>query len=161
ISPSETLVRKRGFRLGTTESQRRREEIGSVFTRGYHSALEASSLGSLLSCLSAIDPEYCGFAFEGAAMALSMLDCLSPLRKDRLVTFLATAGDPHVYMVYVGAGWVIGRIPWLRLTPHRYAAAFQTPLRWLVLDGFGFHEGYFRWSRIASGRASSGRLRGY
>jgi hypothetical protein len=139
----------------------RREKIGSTFVHGYHAALDSNNSNDLISQLSEIDNDFRGFAFEGAGMALAMLDSLSPIRKDRVRTFLKADGDPHVYMVHVGAGWIIGRLPWLRMAPQRHSAKFDPLLRWLVLDGYGFHEGYFRWKHIFSARQSPKRSPGY
>jgi hypothetical protein len=47
-------------------------------------------------------------------------------------------------MLYVGVGWAMARIPrfrWSTLT------APDPVLRWLVLDGYGFHQAYFRTER--------------
>lgn len=64
--------------------------------------------------LSSIEPEVRGFAFEGAAMGLALLDHLTPWRRDRFERFLSGPGDRHAYMVHVGAGWVFARLPWLQ-----------------------------------------------
>ena len=82
-----------------------------------------------------------GFAYEGAAMALALLDALSIFRKNRWLSFAEGVGQPHLYMVYVGLGFAAARL--------RRTRAFARPtldphLRWLVLDGYGFHEGFFR-----------------
>jgi hypothetical protein len=57
--------------------------------------------------------------------------------------FLAGAGSRHVYMVYVGVGWAMARLPRFRWAT--VSAALPDPLlRWLVLDGYGFHQAYFK-----------------
>jgi hypothetical protein len=46
-------------------------------------------------------------------------------------------------MVYVGVGWAMARLPRFRWS------TLHTPdplLRWLALDGFGFHQAYFKTS---------------
>lgn len=160
ISQTETLVRVRGFKTGDDNSIARRETIGAAFLEGYHLALNSGSIDTLGCGLARIPPQHSGFAFEGAAMALALLDCLDPSSRRRLDTFLAGDGAAHSYMVHVGAGWIIGRIPWLKVAPHRYAAKFDSTLRWLVVDGFGFHEGYFHWKAVNRSRQGS-RLKGY
>ena len=45
-----------------------------------------------------------------------------------------------MYMVHVGAGWALAR---LRRGP-RATLRLDPLLRWLALDGFGFHQGYFQ-----------------
>jgi hypothetical protein len=46
-------------------------------------------------------------------------------------------------MVYVGAGWAFARLPWLRWRIEAVIRAFHPVLGWLMIDGYGFHEGYF------------------
>ena len=46
-------------------------------------------------------------------------------------------------MLHVGAGWACARLPWLRRRIEKFIRKFDPVLRWLVLDGYGFHQGYF------------------
>jgi hypothetical protein len=46
-------------------------------------------------------------------------------------------------MLHVGAGWAYARLPWLRRRIEAVIRKFDPVLRWLVLDGYGFHQGYF------------------
>jgi hypothetical protein len=82
-----------------------------------------------------------GFAYEGATMGFAVRDGLPGGRGTNVARFLAGRADAHVYMAYVGVGWAMARLPrfrWSRLH------APDPLLRWLVLDGFGFHQAYFR-----------------
>jgi hypothetical protein len=56
---------------------------------------------------------------------------------------MAGAGKQHIYMLHVGAGWACARLPWLRRRIETFICKFDPVLRWLVLDGYGFHQGYF------------------
>jgi hypothetical protein len=87
---------------------------------------------------------YRGFAFEGAGMAMAVLDGLPVGHTHHVRDFLAGPGDAHVYMVYVGVGWAMARLPRFRW-PRMHAP--DPLLRWLVLDGYGFHQAYFRTGR--------------
>jgi hypothetical protein len=58
--------------------------------------------------------------------------------------FLAGPGKDHVYMVYVGMGWAMARLPRFRWSTIN---APDPLLRWLMLDGYGFHQAYFRTGR--------------
>jgi hypothetical protein len=84
-----------------------------------------------------------GFAYEGAAMGLSLLDYFLP-RRARLRSFMQTVGNDHLYMLHVGAGWTLGKLP--RSARHLFADC-DPVLRWLAIDGYGFHEGFFHSSR--------------
>ena len=161
ISLEETTFARRGFRGGEVGPRRRLEQIGNIFLKGYHAALEEDSRESLALRLNAVEAEYRGFAFEGAGMGLALLDHVAPFRGNRLQAFLEGPGGAHVYMVHVGAGWALARLPWLRCRVERSLARLDPLLRWLTMDGYGFHEGYFHWRRLVETRAIPDGLAGY
>jgi hypothetical protein len=129
---------RRGFRLAPG-ARPRLEEIGRTFVGGYRAALEDDDPGALEHALARVPGELRGFAYEGAAMGVTLRDLLSPWRSRGLDRLLAGPGSAHVYMVHVGAGWALAR---LRCLP-RATLRLDPLLRWLALDGYGFHEGYF------------------
>lgn len=158
ISTRETSFERRGFTGGEDGVSERLEQIGVAFVNGYHAALEGDIGGTLESKLRQAGDELSGFAFEGAAMGLALLDCLTPWKRDRIDRFLAGAGNAHAYMVHVGIGWAWARLP---VNPMRAIPRLDPLLRWLVLDGFGFHEGYFRWRRYIKGQSRPRKIYGY
>src|SRR5438270_13770135 len=109
ISPSEATFSKRGFEPATLEGHVQLEKIGGTFITGYNDALALSAPAELSLALNSEELEFRGFAFEGAAMALTLLDHLSPGHGTRLDKFLHGSGEPHSYMVHVGAGWAFAR----------------------------------------------------
>ncbi len=143
ISPRETQFQTRGFRRCAPAQQERLETVGLMFLKGYHAALE-QPLPLLAQALDRVPVEYRGFVYEGAAMALTILDALPIPGGGRLKSFLANAGEPHMYMVHVGAGWAFARLPLLR-NKIAQRGGFDPLLYPLLLDGYGFHEGYFHW----------------
>ncbi|RJQ75653.1 DUF1702 family protein [Pseudonocardiaceae bacterium YIM PH 21723] len=106
---------------------------------GYNTTLENSSLDVLIPKLEAVDPVLHGFAYEGAAMGLGVLDVIAPGRH-RASAFASGAGRHHMATVYVGVGLALAR---LRRKPERYLNQFDPVLGWTVVDGYGFHEGFF------------------
>jgi hypothetical protein len=134
------------------------ERIGETFLQGYHAALADSEIEVLAARLDNIDAEFRGFAYEGATMALDLLDQLTPWKRSRASRFLAGAAEPHTYMAIVGIGWSMAR---LQLGLARRLSKLDPLLRWLAIDGWGFHEGYFRWRRYAGGKEHPRRLKGY
>jgi hypothetical protein len=136
------------------------EEIGRTFIAGYHAALESDDLNCLAGRLALMDSALCGFAFEGAAMALSLLDGVVP-RSSRFQRFLGGPGADHPYMLHIGAGWACARLPWLRLRMEASTASMDPLLRWLAIDGLGFHEGYFAWPRVGVRQQVPRGIRGY
>jgi hypothetical protein len=158
LSPIEVSFAKRGFLTGEDEARLRLEQIGITFLRGYHAALEETAFDSLADRLAEVETELRGFAYEGAAMGLALLDCFTPWRKDRWRTFTESMAQPHVYMMHVGLGWALARLR-RSVTPH--LAQLDPLLGWLVVDGYGFHEGYFSWPRYIEAREIPTRLNGY
>lgn len=126
------------------EIQSRLENIGRVFLQGYHGALECRDQNVLSERLDQIESEHRGFAYEGAAMAMALQDRIS-FRRNALSHFMEGAGKQHIFMLHVGAGWAYARLPWLCRRMEAAIKQFHPVLRWLVIDGYGFHEGYFRW----------------
>lgn len=158
LSPGEASFAQRGFRASDDEARRRLEQIGIVFLSGYHAALEESEFDLLARRLAFVETDLRGFAFEGAAMGLALLDCFTPWRKDRWRTFTGRLAQPHIYMMHVGLGWALAR---LRRSVTAHLAQLDPLLGWLVVDGYGFHEGYFSWPRYIEGRDIPGHLSGY
>ncbi|HEX4962591.1 MAG TPA: DUF1702 family protein [Thermoanaerobaculia bacterium] len=160
IPPQETSFARRGFRGEAGAVRDRLERVGETFVHGYHAALaEAEPLPLAARIDAEVERDFRGFAYEGAGMALALLDTLVPGRRDRLARFLAGPGDAQTYIVHVGAGWVMARLP---VSPRRYLARLADPLlRWLALDGYGFHEGFFNWPRSVGEQRVPRRLQGY
>jgi enediyne biosynthesis protein E3 len=159
ISTQEASSAKRGFPITTSHAQEKLELSARTFVRGYNMALaEGSDLETLVPRLENIEKELQGFAFEGAGMGLALLDYFTPWQK-RLPAFLSTAqGNAHIYMLHVGAGWTLGRLP---QSYTHFLARYDPLLRWLALDGYGFHEGFFAWQRSFLQHARPQRLSGY
>jgi len=151
ISPEETTFARRGFQ-GAGGLRHRLEEIGRTFVTGYHAGLEEDSFKGLILKLDSVPNEFRGFAYEGAAMALALLDRVTLWRRDRWENFLAGPGQPHTYMLHVGLGWVFARLPMLQSTRERVFNSLDPLLRWLAIDGYGFHEGFFH-SALALSRS--------
>jgi hypothetical protein len=126
--------------------------------QGYHAALDDEALEALVTRLNTVADELRGFAYEGAAMALTLLDTLTPWKQRRLQAFLEGPGAPHIYIAHAGVGWGLALL-------HRRVgsalAQLDPILRWLAVDGYGFYHGYFHWPRSVSGHVIPSRLAGY
>lgn len=158
LSPAEASFARRGFLVREESARHRLEQIGTTFLSGYHAALEETEFVRLARRLANVEADLQGFAFEGAAMGLALLDCVTPWRKDRWRTFTERLAQPHSYMMHVGLGWALARLRRC-VTPH--LDQLDPLLGWLVVDGYGFHEGYFGWPRYVERRATHARLEGY
>ncbi len=161
ISVHEVTFERRGFMDSEREARVRLEQIGRVFLHGYHAALNDEGPETLAFHLESIDRELSGFAYEGAAMGLTLLDQLSFRNRDRLSTFLNGIGCRHSYMVHVGVGWAIARVPWLRRNFDQAVGHLDPLLRWLAADGNGFSDFYFRSAYFLRKPERLNRLQGY
>jgi hypothetical protein len=136
----ETRLETRGFHIKNAEAKQQLETVGATFLQGYAYAVEARSATQTHQWLQTVPRAYRGFAYEGAGMGAVMLDSLLGTTK-RLDGLLAGEGADHIYMVYVGVGWAMARLPKF-LWPD--ISGYDPLLRWLILDGYGFHQAYFR-----------------
>ncbi|MFD6160853.1 DUF1702 family protein [Nocardia sp. NPDC060256] len=140
----------RGFPTRDPRAKAQLEAAGTAFVEGFAVAAERDTAGEAAAVLRDIGESRRGFTFEGAAMALAIRDALPLGHSHHVADFLAVA-DEHVYMIYVGAGWALARLP----RPLRRAAltGLTDPvLSWLALDGYGFHQAYFHTDRYVRRR---------
>ena len=179
ISLEEATFSRRGFLVGNAKAQRHLEQIGHTFLQGYHFAIATDRPEILSAQLNEVKADLQGFTFEGAAMGLMLLDSLTPWKRDRCQSLLADAGANHCYMVYVGMGWALARLPWgiyrylsrlkqaNRLDSQLVYSSSQTSdfldplLGWLAVDGYGFHQGYFYWPKYVRRMIMPKGLSGY
>lgn len=140
---SETKLSVRGFHEKTPESRDLLEKVGESFLLGYAYAAEAGRATEAEVPLEQLPTRFKGFAYEGAGMALGVRDGLPFGSRHHVTDFLAGAAARHIYMVYVGVGWSLARVPRFRWAAAT-AGITDDLLRWLVLDGYGFHQAYFK-----------------
>jgi hypothetical protein len=139
--PSERAVfRRPGF---VKEAWLRFQPVAHALVEGYHATLEDSRFRSLIPRLEAVEPGVRGFAYEGAGMGLAALDIMAPW-KNRVQDFVQGPAAPHLYPIYVGVGLALAR---LRRSPEKFFPRLDPLLCWVVVDGYGFHEGFFAWKR--------------
>lgn len=157
IARDEVSFERRGFTCRDPRARERLERAGGAVLDGYHAAIGAEDEVELAAAIRRVEAELRGFACEGAAMALTLLDRLSPWRASRWREFLAGAGADHPYMLHVGAGLALARMRRKLQLPKE---EFDPLLGWLAADGYGFHEGFFRGEEVARGGIPS-RVDGY
>jgi hypothetical protein len=159
LAADSTCFTRRGFRGANKEAREHLERVGAAFVSGYHLGLEAPSLAALLESVEKSELEMQGFAIEGAAMALTLLDVFTPWKSSRLQGLMnSAAGIRHTYMIHVGVGWIWARMP----IPLRPAMALLDPVhQWLAYDGWGFHDGYFYGSKLLESHRRPRSVKGY
>jgi hypothetical protein len=156
IAPEETSFSRRGFHATDPARRRHLELHGEAFVEGFNTALGEEDVDVLRAALGRLPAPRRGFAFEGAAMACTLVDLLPVGGRDRLRRLREGVGRRHRYLIHVGAGWAFARLrrhPWGRLE-------FDPLLRWLVFDGYGFHEAFFKPRRFVRGLARPRGLSG-
>ena len=153
LTPSKSAAKleKRGFYVKSPAAKDLLETVGEMFLTGYAYAAEARTPADCEDMIERLPRQYRGFAYEGAGMGYAVRDGLPIGNSHHVADFLASRADSHVYMVYVGVGWALARLP--RFTWAKVSAAVPDPLlRWLVLDGYGFHQAYFKTDKYVHGQ---------
>lgn len=133
------------------------EPVARNLVGGFKMALDDDNFEVLVPRLNAIDGEFRGIAYEGTGMGLMLLDCLGPWKK-RLQAFIDGPAAAYDWLLYIGAGLVLPRVP---QRPERFLARMDPFLRWFVMDGYGFYEGFFRARRAIDRQVIPARIRGY
>jgi hypothetical protein len=137
---SEVTWEARGFYAPDPARQANLEKVVAKFLEGFAYGMGGRSLSDMESSLEMIEPTFRGFAYEGCAMALAVRDGITLGNRHWVRDLLASRGAAHVYMAYIGVGWAMARLPrvrWRAITPR------DPLLRWLALDGYGFHQAFF------------------
>jgi len=137
-------------------AQRLKLVINTV-TKGCQITFQSGSFTTLVSRLNAFEVELRGYAYEGAGIGLAALDCIMPW-KNRTRAFLNGPGSDFIYAVPLGAGMGLAR---LRRKPEPFLARLDPVLGWLILDGYGFHEGFFSSRRYIQKREVPAHLSPY
>lgn len=138
---SATRLDVRGFREKDAASKELLETVGRTFLHGYALAAEAGDPLDAEEGLEQVPTRFRGFAYEGAGMGFAVRDGLPLGRRDHTARFLTGRAEAHVYMVYVGIGWAMARLPRFRWPDSRTLDPLMIPL---ALDGYGFHQAYFK-----------------
>ena len=123
-------------------------EARAYFLRGFSEVLEVPP-EALPKLLQVTPFQGRGFAIEGMAMALTLMDELSPGPHSRLCVLFDGRSAEEQTLVAIGVGWASARLrkplEWLPTTLHPHH-------KYAVADGYGFHHGFFHPHRFTSGR---------
>lgn len=152
VSPSDLPA------LPENATTHRLRQVVDTVTECCHLTFFTSRFAALVPRLDAYSEELRGFAYEGAGVGLGALDVLLPW-KQRTRDFVAGPAAPYLWAVYLGAGMALAR---MHRNPERFRVRLRDPVfSWVVLDGYGFHEGFFAHRRHVVARAVPRHLTGY
>lgn len=142
----------------TRGATQRLHQVVDTVTECCQTTLFHPRLSTLVPKLDAYEEELRGFAYEGAGVGFAGLDLWLPWKR-RTQDFIDGPGSRYMFAIYLGAGMGLARM-------HRDPQSFQARLKdpvfsWAVLDGYGFHEGFFAYKRAVLKRAVPAKLTGY
>ncbi|WP_426502252.1 DUF1702 family protein [Dactylosporangium sp. McL0621] len=152
LTPSllEVTFAERGFPAPATAATRRLEAIPQAVICGFEWGIDMRSQWELERRLELVEPEMRGFAYEGAAMACTVLDAMGPGRGHRARDLLSGPGLPHTFLTYIGIGFAMARLPrvlWKKVLPDLTGTPYYPTMSWLAVDGYGFDRAYFQTPR--------------
>jgi hypothetical protein len=148
LDPNGATMEVRGFTAATSDKRSPLEEAGASFVTGYRAAIHTADPRETAVVCSSAAPLLQGFAFEGAGMGLAILDLVSGGVPRRFRAFVEEYAVRHAYPAHVGAGWAIARCPWGALT---FLPALDPFVRWLTVEGIGFHAAFYHPSVMLGG----------
>lgn len=129
--------------LSSGHRGKRLTTVIDVVTECCHLTLKTPNLTELCQLLDQYPDELRGFAYEGAGVGLAALDLVMPW--DTRTQELAKRAPAYRYAIYLGAGMALARV---HCPPAKLLHRLDDEVyKWVVLDGYGFHEGLFRHSR--------------
>ena len=154
IPSEETVFSRPGF---AKDAIQRFQPVAHGLVAGYHATLEDSRFDVLIARMNEVDIELRGFAFEGVGMGLAALDCITPW-KNRVNEFAEGPGAAYIYPFYVGVGLALAR---MRRNPEHYLERLDPVFNWVIVDGYGFHEGFFSYRRTIEEQVVTKKLSAY
>ncbi len=141
------------------ETRLRQQLIAGInsFITGYNTALEVGLTPSLYGQLQSTAPDFRTFAYEGAGMGMAMIDCTTPGKGKRLLTFAEQASN-YTNLAYIGAGFTMAV---LNRSLKSTLGPIDPMYRWWVVDGCGFYHGLFHWEKAVVNQWVPPKINGY
>lgn len=116
------------------------QPVGRSFLKGYRIGMREPDATAVVRRLMELPREWQGFAAEGAGMSVAIRSALEPWHRNEFHRLVSVSGGRHTYMMHVGLGWALARLP-RRLWPD--LSKIDPGVGPLILDGYGFHEVFF------------------
>ena len=153
LTPSllETTFARRCFPSGPAAATAGLEAIPQAVVCGFEWGIDMRDQWELERRLGLVDPPMRGFAYEGATMALTVLDAMAAGRGTKARAFLSGPAVPHTFLAYIGIGFAMSHLPrplWRRVVPDLTGTPYYPTMSWLAVDGYGFDQAYFHTARV-------------
>lgn len=116
-------------------------QVFATVMLGFRMTLEDSRFERMVERLEGVDVDFRGFAYEGAGVALTVLDMLGPWKR-RFPAFTRFIQDAYLIPTYIGAGLALGRMRSRAVEPFLLRQEHPA-FRWMVMDGYGFYQGFY------------------
>lgn len=153
LAPSlaDVTFAERGFVPSAPAVTTRLESIPASVVVGFEIGIEARDREEITRRIALIQEELRGFVYEGATMALTILDQLRPGRGSRTRELLLGPARPYTFLTYIGIGFAMARLPrarWRGVLPDLTGSPYYPGVSWLAVDGYGFDLAFFapqRW----------------
>ncbi|MDA3646984.1 DUF1702 family protein [Saccharopolyspora indica] len=146
----EVSFAARGFPPAPAGATRRLEAIPQSVVCGFEWGIEGSGLAEVERRVALVEEGMRGFAYEGVAMACTVLDAFAGGRGRRTRELLRGPAAPHLFLAYIGIGFAMTRLPrklWKNVLPDLPETPLHPTMSWLAVDGYGFDLAYFRTRR--------------
>jgi enediyne biosynthesis protein E2 len=152
LTPSlaEVTFARRGFPATETAATRGLEAIPQAVICGFEWGIDTRDQWELERRLDLVEPEMLGFAYEGATMALTIVDVMPGGGSTRTRDLLRGPGRPHLFLTYIGIGFAMSHLPrplWRKVLPDLEGTPYHPTMSWLAVDGYGFDLAYFKTKR--------------
>ncbi|MBO0611227.1 DUF1702 family protein [Myceligenerans salitolerans] len=151
----DTVTPTARFERLTGPTAERLGRIPQTVVLGFEQLMSSRRTEQIHARLALVTPEHRGFAYEGATMAATLLDVMTPGEKGRAATVMTGPGSKHLLLNYIGIGFALAKLPrraWRDALPDLPVSSFHPVLSWLVVDGYGFDLAYFRPDRYVTGQ---------
>ncbi len=149
----------RHFKDAEPSVRARLDDVCAAFQTGFNAAMAVDGVPELIEALERVDRDARGWAYEGAGMGVGIRVMITP--GSTMYADYLRAADPHHYLVQVGAGWAIGKVP---VRHGALWAQAEGVFHWLAWDGLGFHDAIFHTERAVErreGRPTTGGYEGH
>jgi hypothetical protein len=146
-TPAEITFEVRGFETDNAPARPVLEMAALQFTVGFEFGIEYRTVEMIATRLETLEREYRGFAYEGATMACAVRDAMAPSRRRLTEELLSGPGSRYAFTACLGIGFGLARMPaaiWPRALPDPARLPDYPTTAWAALDGYGFHQAFFR-----------------